>query len=779
MGKLINISLRVRILSGYLILIAVIGSMTAILLHEHRRMLEIERETADVHRIRLDNNRVHRHITELATRGENAIAWKESDYREYRQKRQQTDSLLQSLKKNCGKFIRPEQIDTLCRLLAKKEDYLFHIMEAVRKQDEADSLLTDRLLAVTKQAGQPRTITRKKKGLAGLFGKKETVQVTPKAKKTDEINNNLIAIQTGREQQLSVYTDLLNHSNKELNRKLYTFIAYLNGQAQDSFKSREDKIMEAQEYSFRLIALVLAAALVLLVISYLIILRDLKRDARLRTKMEGIINKNHDLLETRKNVILTISHDIRGPLGSINGSAELAMDARDRRKRNNHLTNIQTSCRHILHLVNNLLDVYRMNEYKETRNDIPFRPDRLIERMAAGYSRNSNDKGILFTIGLSGLDTTVKGDADRIEQILDNLLVNAVKFTEAGEIRLNAAYADGRLTMEVSDTGIGMSEETLARIFEPFERAAQATSPEGFGLGLSITKGLVSLLGGEITVESATGKGSTFRVILPLEPTDEKEECENRTPSGKMRLPRRVLVVDDDAVQLEIIKEMLERNGVNCTTCIRAKEVVRVLREQDTDLILTDIQMSGTNGFELLKLLRNSHIGNSRSVPVMAMTARGDWGACDFAETGFSGCISKPFSSKELLAFISSILPQEKEENGIADFKELIAEAGDKRKILELFIEESERNIQELQEALKNTDREKLRTTVHRMLPVWELLQADAPLSAYSRILLDENIDKETIREETDKITDCIRELIVLSGNKIVYLEHEEEDTDC
>lgn len=335
------------------------------------------------------------------------------------------------------------------------------------------------------------------------------------------------------------------------------------------------------------------------------------------------------------------------------------------------------------------------------------------------------------------------------------------------------------MAVEVSDTGIGMSKETQARIFEPFERAAQETNSEGFGLGLSITRGLVGLLDGEITVDSSVGKGSTFRVVLPLEPSEEQEEKDSADATGTMRLPHQVIAVDDDAVQLEVIKEMLERNGVACITCSRAKEVVQALREQDADLVLTDIQMPGTNGFELLKLLRSSHIGNSRTVPVMAMTARGDRGTFNFAEAGFSGCISKPFSGKELLAFISSAVPQEDGESSAASFNGLLSETSDERKILGLFIEEAERSVLELQEALKKTDRDKLRETVHRMLPVWELLQADKPLQAYRRTLHDENADARTIRKETERIIDYTRELMVKAGTEIVNLEHGTEDTDC
>lgn len=585
-------------------------------------------------------------------------------------------------------------------------------------------------------------------------------------------------MQEERSHDLESYTDTLRLKNTKLNNELIKLIASMDNLAQTAFRQKEQKIEEMRQQSFRLMSYVLAVAIVLLVTSYLIIQRDLRQKEKSRRILEENIGQNKALLDMRKKIILTISHDIRGPLGSINGSAELAMDTREKRKRNNHLENIQASCRHILHLVNNLLDIYRMNECKETRNDIFFRLDRFIDRVITGYSRKSNDKGLLFTTELSGLEITVKGDSDRIEQILDNLLTNAIKFTETGEIRLTVHYENEQLTMEVRDTGIGMDTETQSRIFEPFERAAQELNPEGFGLGLSITKGLVGLLGGTISVESSVGKGSTFRVALPLVRTEENEDGNRKNVTGIMRLPRQVLVIDDDTLQLGVIKEMLERNGVACKTCNHAKEVVLALRQQPVDLVLTDIQMPGTNGFDLLKLLRSSHIGNSRTVPVMAMTARGDRGTSDFAEAGFAGCISKPFSIKELLSFISSVIPQVNEENDTSDFKELIAEASDKRKILELFVEEAERSIAELQEALAAADRQQLRETVHRMFPVWELLQADKSLQTYRGILHDERANEQTIREETAKIVACTHELILKARKELVKWEYGTEDID-
>ena len=157
----------------------------------------------------------------------------------------------------------------------------------------------------------------------------------------------------------------------------------------------------------------------------------------------------------------------RAPLNVISGSAELAVDTREKKRRNTHLNNIRIVCRHIVHLLNNLLDVYRLNEAKETRNDVPFNLN-ACWNACLGFSHVVNNKGILFSHDFTDTDVKLCGDVDRIEQILDNLLSNAVKFTETGTISLNARYNEGKLLLEVKDTGIGMSKDALSRIFRPF-----------------------------------------------------------------------------------------------------------------------------------------------------------------------------------------------------------------------------------------------------------------------------------------------------------------------
>lgn len=773
-----TIHIRYKILLGYFVLMAVIISMAAILFHERKRVCEIESEVTTIHQVRRDISAVHHQITILASYGESVIGWDEEDSRKYRERRLKVDSLLEQMKRNCIAFVNPMQLDTLRALLKNKEEHLYGIMQAVSAQDKADSLLQNHLPAVAEQATRNHTVTRKKKGIAGWFGKKETIQVPKDPGSLRSLNKQLISMLEEREDAIDTYTDRLRHRNRELNRKLYTLITTLDNQAETVFRNREHHLKEAYELSTQVITGLVITAILLLVISYWIIQRDAYAKEESRKRLEETIRQNAALLDMRKNIILTLSHDIRAPLNIISGNTELAMDTREKKRRNIYLNNIGIVCRHVVHLLNNLLDVYHLNEAREIRNDVPFNLHGLLERTASGFSHVVNNKGILFDSDFKNTEVRLYGDADRIEQIIDNLLANAVKFTESGTISFHVRYHDGNLILEIKDTGIGMSEETLSRIFRPFERQTSAANADGYGLGLSITQGLVNLLDGTIEVTSSIDRGSTFRVTLPVPETNEPVESENPILPHFEYLPHSVLVIDDDSMLRDVIKEMLERNGITCTVCSSAREVVKAMRCMDYDLLLSDIQMPGTNGFSLLALLRNSNIGNSRTIPVVAMTARGDKDKKNYLEAGFADCIYKPFFSPELLSLLSTVKRCREDENRGIDFSTMLAEVNDKVKLLCSFIEQSRQDAEELASAMNNADRKKLRETVHRMQPMWELLQMEETLSAYRVLLKDKIAGDDAVREHTHQIIECTAMLIAEAENEIKKLTNETENTD-
>lgn len=762
MKKLSKISLQTKIIAGYLILLAVIGSMIAILFHEREKMHDIENGTTEIRNIRNEVNSIRRQIIGIALMGESAIGWEQKDLKVYKDKRLHIDSLLIQLKLNCRNLVSDSQIDTLRRLLKEKEDQLFHIKTVFRSYRESDSLIYNRLPEVIRKTS-PQTITRKKSGIAGFFGKKETVQIPVSTDELKRLNRQLISIQEEHDKHMELYIDSLRLQNLKLNRKLNAFIADLDRQVQIGFQQKEAKIAEAKSLSFKLFAVTIVIAIILLVISHLIIQRDIRQKQNDRTQLIDALTQNRTLSDIRKQIIVTLSHDIRGPLNTISGCAELAIDTRDRKRRNMYLNNILSSSRHITRLANSLLDLSRLDEAKESLNNVPFSLKAFVTDITEEYSDATNDKGLVLNTEPDKEDIVLYGDADRIRQIADNLLTNAIKFTQNGSVYFRADYRDGKMIMEVEDTGIGMDEETVERIFRPFERAAPDISPEGFGLGLPITKGLVNLLGGNIKVSSNIGKGSLFRTEIPLTVSEEPIKNSIVPVLKRNRLPKRIILADDDPLQLRTVMEMLERNGISCRTCIGAKDVVSEMRKATYDMLLTDIQMSGSSGFDLLYLLRHANIGNSRTIPVAAMTASNDSDDSRYTEAGFSGCIRKPFSMNELLVFLSSIM--ENNGNGqehTADFNALAAETDDMEWILNAFMEESIRNRNELQKSIEGmeTDKELLKGTLHRMYPTWEQLGIDCELETYYRILHDEESDDVTITANTETIIKRIDGLV-------------------
>ena len=769
-------NLRYKIFSGHIILMAVICSMVIVLVHERQRMREIGMETSKLRTVRRDINIAHRRITGLAMLGEGVFGWSEEDCLHYHTRRLQTDSLLKVLKNHCHEYVRPEQIDSLCILLAEKEIHLLYIVKIFEQRNKADSLLVNHLPEVAKRATHVSTITQKKEGIAGIFGGKRTIQVLPSAHELYAFSDSLIALQQTQATEMETYIDSIRIQNRTLNQKLSQLINNLDEQAQMMFAQKEQNMEEARNLSFHMFALIILLAIILLLVLFFVIRSDLHKEEQIKTKLNKVICENEELLEMRKRIILTVSHDIRGPLGNIHNCADLASQTREKKKREPYLEDIRHSCQHILHLVNDLMDAYRINEAGDLRNDTVFYLDRFLQRISDEFSRKAISKALILYSAHENSSITVKGDADKLEQVLANLLTNAIKFTPSGSISFHSKYLEGKLQVEIKDTGIGMDEETLKRIFSPFERAAQNVNSEGFGLGLFLTKGLVKVLDGTINVESALGKGSIFRFEVPLPETDEVVEEYIPDRSSITILPKKILIVDDDPILLEIVDNMLGHNGITCTTCMNVRDVVAAIRQSDYDMVLTDVQMPDTDGFALLRLLRNSDIRNSKTIPIAVMTARSDSYTGIYEKEGFAGCIHKPFNIHSLLTFLSTVMSRTKVSNaGEFDFSRLLEDTDEKKYMLSLVIDESRKDLDGLSSALKEFDRVFMRKIIHRMLPVWEMLGKESLLYDFQERLHDMDTNDETISEQSIMIMEWIEKLIIEAENEL----KKHEDINC
>lgn len=765
--EMTNKALHRKIAFSFAFFVLVIVCMAGIVFIERKRLMEIEENTSAARKTHWDIYYAHQYITRLAMLGETVAGWNCSDYDDYHKTTLLVDSILHEISKGNPSCVPSEQIDSLRTLLHTKELHMYLLMRAFHRLSKSDSLLITGLQTINSHAIDGLV----QNGKSGLFP-------MPQIMELKFLNEDLIRTQEKRMFDFEDGSRRISQDNANINARLLNLIATLDSQVRKEFRNKERNLDEMRQTSMNLISIIIVTTCLLLVLAYVLIQRDVRQRIEIQKRLEESLKQNRMLLSMREKVLLTVSHDIRGPLNTITGSAELAQNTRDRKKRNCYITNILDTSRHILKLVNNLLDLSRLSQSKETPNLVPFHLEELLQRIVSLYSQETNKKGLLFRYSFDNLPTAVLNDPDRIEQVLDNLISNAIKFTPDGTVCLQASYHQGILLLRVQDTGIGMNQLTIRRVFNPFEKAAPHISAEGFGLGLSIVKGIVNLLGGKISVSSTEGIGSCFEVSIPMSETNLNKEIPSPVRTFSGILPKRVIAIDDDPLQLAVMKEMLERNGVDCITCSTAKDVVKAMREKDYDLLLSDIQMIGTSGFELLDLLRNSTVGNSRTIPVVAMTARGDRGNEVFLKAGFAACIYKPFSSSELISLLSTITTSLPVERKRIDFSAMLSEVSDKKRQLDSFISQSEMDKRELDTALKLKDRKKLLEITHRMQPMWELLQMKELLSAYRVLLRDSTTNDDAIQKYTQQIIECTGVLIIEAENEIKRLTNETENTD-
>ena len=764
-----KILLQHKIFIGYFLLMVIIGSMVAIILHERNRVQKIEVESISIFQTQHNINTAHRYVTALVTYGESVLVWDNEDTLAYRKRRVQTDSMLQALRVQCEEFILPIQIDSLRTLLAAKEAHLFQIMEASRKQRQTDSLLfNQKLIVITHTA--TKTVIRKKKGIAGLFGGKETVQLPITTRQTS-LDKNLI-LQINRQQRvIENYTDSLRLCNKELNRKLRMLITNLDEQTWTAFRNKEVRLKASYERSTVIIIGLITFSVALLVVFYLIIQRDIKKKVHARKERERLINElnlsveqNNVLIASRKKAVHTITHELRTPLTAITGYAELLQKECNKENSVHFLQNIQQSSGRMRDMLNTLLDFFRLDNGKEQPKMQPCRISAITQTLETEFMPVAMNKGLSLIVKNES-DAIILTDKERIIQIGNNLLSNAIKFTEVGGVSLTTDYTDGVLTLIVEDTGTGMTKDEQECVFGAFERLSNAAAKDGFGLGLSIVQRIVAMLGGTVLLESERGKGSRFTVEIPMLTAGEQPKQSYQGYARRNEAYHEVIAIDNDEVLLLMLKEMYAQEGVHCDTCTDAAELIELIRKKEYSLLLTDLNMPDINGFELLELLRTSNVGNSKTIPVVVTTASGSCSKEELMERGFSGCLLKPFSISELME-VSDKCAMQGNRNEKPDFTSLLS-YGNEAVMLEKLITETEKEMLSVMDAEQRKDLQELDTLTHHLRSSWEILRADQPLKELHKLLHCEGTsNNEAIHNAVKAVLD--------KGSEIIRLAKEE-----
>ena len=551
----------------------------------------------------------------------------------------------------------------------------------------------------------------------------------------------------------------------------------------DTMQESISKAMEARKHLLWQMELLAIVAFLAIVVMIWLIWRDAKKERIYQENLEAANEEIQRIMNQRERLLLTITHDIKAPAASISGFIDLMKDYVSNPQGIECLQNIKNSAAHLSHLVASLLDYHQLENGLMKVQSTSFSPAQLVAESVEGMRLRAEEKGleISFECKMKGMGTSdspmkkefFRADAFRIRQILDNLVSNAIKYTDQGNVNIQAQVSKvmGKpmLTLSVKDTGKGMTSEEKQKVFHAFTRLKSAQGIEGTGLGLSITQELVSLLGGEIILHSTQGKGSTFIVTIPVEPAP-KEETQNKNQTGvgddkaldsnpeekendsaspqvsveKKKKPEfanhKILILDDDKLQLQLLQEMLRRivgDTWQVFACNHVMDALTTLHNEQPALMLMDIEMPEMNGMDMI-----AHINHTQMM-VVAMTAHDTSILEQLQKAGFDDCLFKPFSMEKLSDILGiesqpqldaqSETPSQpdlsSQQKSKPQLDSLLAFAGGDeeaaKEILDTVKQELAAHLENLKEAVEeeslSTDR--IGKAAHKLLPIATMMQ--------------------------------------------------------
>lgn len=473
------------------------------------------------------------------------------------------------------------------------------------------------------------------------------------------------------------------------------------------------------------------------------IFSDVTENVRRVLEIEGLRKKAEEANKAKTLFLSNMSHEIRTPLNGIIGSLELIREDNISDDVKKYLRIIKQSSEHLLTLINDILDLTKIESGQLLLENIPFKPYKLVKRVISITYPLALKKGLNLRSSCDVNDLVVFGDPHRLSQVLINLTNNAIKFTEKGEVLLtiNKVEEDEEyisLLFKVKDTGIGIPEEKLGILFKPFSQvdASHTRKYGGTGLGLAICKNLVSKMGGNIEVKSDVNKGTEFSFVLKFK-KGSAEDLDEEKSSEEYDLYDRfenfnVLVVEDNEVNLMIAVKILSKLGVdNVDTAINGLEAIEKLKNNNYDIVFMDVSMPEMDGLTATRIIRESKEVLNNNVYIIAMTANAfleDREEC--IKAGMNDFVTKPINidaiknavlkvikNRSVVGESSADLDEDRHYDGV-DLNHIMSVSDDKdfiKTILETFINDFEKSIKDLQGAEETKNYENMRKIAHKI----------------------------------------------------------------
>lgn len=557
--------------------------------------------------------------------------------------------------------------------------------------------------------------------------------------------------------------EVMNHNNRMLTARIDELLK--NIEQEEIRKSllliseRESTLSESQNTML----IVSLLSIIIAILFALLFLIDINKSQRYRTQLESSNKRITDLLGYREKLMLTISHDIKAPTGSILGYIDLLTDEKDHKKSESYLQNIKISAENVLQLVSRLLDYHKLEKGSWQLQESCFDINKLIKETTNVFRALAEKKGLKYRV-VNHLPEKMfcYGDSYVLRQILYNLISNAIKYTSRGEIEINITYEvsdiDNILIFTVTDTGEGIDIEDQKIIFNEFMQVNNTFKTgeriDGSGLGLAITKGFVKELRGDIKLTSAKGEGSEFVVKIPLKsiPKDNLNETYNLNYEQGLEGVS-ILYVDDDPIQLKMITEIALKKKISCVTESNPDNVLALLQSNKFDILFIDIQLGGKSGFDLVDSINKKYFRLNKEIPIVALSARSDISKSEIQSSGFTNFLYKPFTTDQLYRVITkyvkdngndALVKENTKSEGVIALYDFVKEDNvASSEILKSFINETRESELVLREAFINDDIETAARISHKMLPLFRMMGNKRVVSIMEQLEDNKNLKEE------------------------------------
>lgn len=554
---------------------------------------------------------------------------------------------------------------------------------------------------------------------------------------------------SSRQNQMVLYdqsiTDQINTILKRIEYGHTEKINQLNAEKEDILK-----------HSYNVVAVIAMISILILLVFLSISFFLININQRQKDKLEESNFYIRSLMKSKDRLLAMISHDVKAPLSSIIGHVEMMFRSGISEQDKGHLESMRNSSELILELSNQLIDFDRLEKGDQTLKFVPFVPFQLLKDIYNTFLPLAKRKKISLTLD-NKLQPNAYFESDpfAIKQVLNNIVSNAVKFTHEGEVFISSLYneSSGKLEIIVKDSGVGIKDEDKEKIFQAYTRIGTTSEKlqiEGAGLGLQITEKLISALNGTVQVQSEFGVGTEFTLFIPLSKVEDKVETK-KTAIKKItrKTTAKVLLVDDEATILSIYSRLLEQNGATVKICTNPQNVISLLRQNQFDIIFTDIQMPEKNGFQLIKEIRDEG-GIYKKISVIALSARSDISEKEFLAAGFTSFLSKPVSFEKMEDIVFQSKSREKSEekekpiqskelkSSSLQFENLIEFVKDDRnvsnEILYVFLKDSQEKLDDLKKSIENKDFDEIGAISHKLLPLMTMIGAVELLPVLERL---------------------------------------------